>query len=161
MVNVSVKCPHCGKSLMNSGKKLEKAASIEVNLTYAGNEAEGCILAATMDCAIGQTYNLSSDGDITQAEYTNKIAECLGEKPITRKVPFQVAYNAAFMMELVGHHTKRKTPPLVTRYSVWLIGRKCFFSPEKARKELGWKPTVCYEEGIQRSVRWCLDNLDL
>lgn len=39
MVNVSVKCPHCGKSLMNSGKKLDKVASIEVNLTYAGKHA--------------------------------------------------------------------------------------------------------------------------
>ncbi|MBT5102344.1 MAG: hypothetical protein HOM77_10600, partial [Planctomycetes bacterium] len=54
----------------------------------------------------------------------------------------------------------RKTPPLVTRYSTWLMGRKCFFSPEKARTELGWTPTVGYDEGIQRSVRWCLDNVE-
>lgn len=39
MLNVSVKCPHCGKSLMNPAKKLDKVPSIEVNLTYAGKHS--------------------------------------------------------------------------------------------------------------------------
>jgi nucleoside-diphosphate-sugar epimerase len=129
-----------------------------LNLTYAGNEAEGCILAATSDKAVGETYNLSNDGVITQAEYFNKIAQCIGAKPVTRKVPYKVAYNAAFLMELFGHLLATKKPPLVTRYAVWLMGRRCFFSCDKARRELGWQPTVGYDEGIARSVKWCLDN---
>jgi len=129
-----------------------------LNLTYAANEAEGCILAATKDKALGQSYNLSSDGVIEQREYFNKIAECLGCPPVKRKVPYRVAHSAAFLMELFGHMTGRKKPPLVTRYSVWLIGRRCFFSSEKARKELGWKATVGYDEGIRLSVQWCLEN---
>mgnify|MGYP000377270047 CR=1 FL=1 len=39
MINVSVKCPHCGKSLMDSKKKLDKKPSIHVNLIYAGKNA--------------------------------------------------------------------------------------------------------------------------
>lgn len=39
MVSVSVKCPHCGKSLMSPSKKLEGARAIEVNMTYAGKHA--------------------------------------------------------------------------------------------------------------------------
>jgi nucleoside-diphosphate-sugar epimerase len=131
-----------------------------LNLTYAANEAEGCILAATHDQAVGEIYNLSSDGRITQEEYFNKIAECIGAKPVTRHVPYGLAYRAAFLMELFGHMTGRKKPPLVTRYSVWLIGRQCFFSEEKARRELGWKATVSYDEGIQRAVKWCRDNVE-
>ena len=129
-----------------------------LNLTYAGNEAEGCILAATNEKALGQAYNLSSDGAIQQREYINRIAERLGCPPVTRKVPYRVARGAAFLMELFGHALGRKTPPLVTRYSVWLIGRKCFFSSEKARRELGWKATVGYDEGIRLAVDWCLTN---
>ena len=130
------------------------------NLTYAGNEAEGCILAATNDKALGQAYNLSSDGLITQAEYINRIAECLGVKPVTRKVPYKVAWGAAFMMECFGRLFRTKNPPLVTRYSVWLMGRRCFFSPDKARRELGWQPTVGYDEGIRIAVQWCLENVE-
>jgi nucleoside-diphosphate-sugar epimerase len=146
---------------IRAGKaKLLGDGSNRLNLTYAGNEAEGCILAATKDIALGESYNLSCDGEITQAQYLNKIAECIGVKPVTKKVPYKIAYRAAFLMELFGHMLGKKKPPLVTRYSVWLIGRQCFFSPAKAREQLGWQPTVSYDEGIQRSVRWCLEHAD-
>jgi len=142
---------------IRAGKgKLLGDGSNRLNLTYAGNVAEGCILAATRDQAVGEAYNLSSDGEITQAEYFNKIADCLGCKPVTKSVPYGVARKAAFLMELFGHVLGRKKPPLVTRYSVWLMGRRCFFRCEKARQELGWQPTVGYDEGIRRSVAWCL-----
>jgi len=61
-------------------------------------------------------------------------------------------------MECFGHLLRRKKPPLVTRYSVWLMGRRCYFSSEKARRELGWESRIGYEEGIEGAVRWCLDN---
>jgi nucleoside-diphosphate-sugar epimerase len=139
-----------GKLIGDGGNKL--------NLTYAGNEAEGCILAATSDKALGQSYNLASDGNITQKEYLNKIAECLDVPPVTKRVPYWLARNAAFWMEFFGHLFGRKSPPLVTRYSVWLMGRQCFFSSQKARRELNWQPTVPYEEGIELSVKWCLEH---
>jgi len=129
-----------------------------LNLTYAGNEAEGCILAATDPDSVGESYNLSNDGLITQEEYLNRIASCLGAKPVTRHVPYRVARSAAFLMELFGHMLHRRKPPLVTRYSVWLMGRKCYFSCEKAREKLGWQPTVGYEEGIPSAVEWALNN---
>jgi len=144
---------------IRAGKvKLLGNGTNRLNLTYAGNEAEGCILAARNEKSLGKTYNLSNDGIITQAEYFNKIAQCIGAKPVTRKVPYRLAYGAAFAMELAGHALARRKPPLITRYAVWLMGRKCFFSCEKARGELGWQPTVGYEEGIQLAVQWSLDN---
>jgi len=144
---------------IRAGKgKLIGDGTNRLNLTYAGNEAEGCILAAGSDRAVGESYNLSCDGVITQAEYLNKIAACIGAKPITRKVPYSVAKNAAFIFELFGHMVGRKKPPLVTRYSVWLIGRRCFFSADKARRDLGWKATVGYDEGIEASVKWAIDH---
>jgi len=144
---------------IRAGKaKLIGEGTNRLNLVYAGNEAEGCILAATNEKAVGEAYNLSNDGVITQAEYLNKIAECLGAKPVTKKVPYRLAYRAAFVMELFGHVFGRKSPPLVTRYSVWLMGRRCFFSARKAREQLGWQPTVSYEEGIRQSVQSCLQE---
>lgn len=150
--------PRLIRAIRNGKIKLLGDGSNRLNLTYAGNEAEGCVLAATAPQAVGEIYNLSNDGEITQAGYFNKIAACLGAKAVSRKVPYKVAYNAALLMEIIGHALNRKTPPLVTRYSVWLMGRRCFFSCEKARKQLGWKPTVGYDEGIQRSVKWCLEH---
>ena len=129
-----------------------------LNLTNAANEAEGCILAATNPKAIGESYNLSNDGVITQEEYFTKIAEELGVEANFKHVPYRVVKSAAFMMELFGRMFGRKHPPLVTRYSVWLIGRRCFFSCQKAREQLGWKATIGYDEGIRHAVRWELDR---
>ncbi|MHC4717009.1 MAG: NAD-dependent epimerase/dehydratase family protein [Planctomycetota bacterium] len=144
---------------IGSGKaKLIGDGTNRLNLTYAGNEADGCILAAESPKAAGEAYNLCNDGAITQAGYLNKIAEQIGAKPVTGKVPYKVARGAAFMMELFGHAFRKKTPPLVTRCSVWLIGRRCFFSTEKIRRELGWEPAVGSDQGITRAVRWALEH---
>ncbi|MCK4276614.1 MAG: NAD-dependent epimerase/dehydratase family protein [Phycisphaerae bacterium] len=144
---------------IRSGKaKLIGDGTNRLNLVYAGNEAEGCILAATCEQAIGEAYNLSNDGQITQGEYLNKIARCIDAKPVTKQVPYRIAYSAAFVMEVFGHLFRKTNPPLVTRYSVWLMGRRCFFSARKAREQLGWEPTIDYEEGIERAVKWCSDN---
>ena len=151
--------PRLIRAIRTGKAKLIGDGTNHLNPTYAGNEAEGCILAATKEKALGQSYNLSNDGIITQAEYLNRIAKCLGAEPVTRKVPYWVAYKAAFLMELSGHLFRKKTPPLVTRYVVWLIGRRCFFSCEKARRELGWQPTVDYEEGIEIAVKWCREHV--
>jgi nucleoside-diphosphate-sugar epimerase len=150
--------PRIIRNIRQRKAKLPGGGDNLLNLTYAGNEAEGCILAATKDCAIGQNYNLSSDGEITLKEYFNKVAACLGEEPVTTQVAYGIAYGAAFVMECIGHLLRSKNPPLITRYSLWMMARKTFFSPEKARKELGWHPTVNYDEGIERAVKWCVDN---
>jgi len=145
---------------IRAGKgKLVGDGSNRLNLAHAQNVAEGCILAANSPHALGEAYNMASDGDITQSQYLNKIAECIGAKPVTKKVPYKVARTAAFVMELFGHAIRTSKPPLVTRYAVWLMGRQCFFSSEKARKQLGWTPTISYEEGIPRAVEWCVKEL--
>ena len=144
---------------IEAGKgKLIGDGSNRLNLTYAGNEADGCILAANSPKAAGQAYNLCNDGEITQGEYINKIAQVIGAEPVTKKVPYKLAYGAAFLMELVGHAIGRKSPPLVTRYSVWLIGRRVFFSSEKIVRELGYAPAVGYDEGIARAADWALSQ---
>jgi nucleoside-diphosphate-sugar epimerase len=150
--------PRMIRAIRNGKAKIIGDGSNRLNLTYAGNEAEGCVLAANSPKAAGQSYNIASDGVITQQEYSNKIAACIGARPVTRKVPYRVAYSAAFLMELFGHITHRKSPPLVTRYAVWLMGRRCFFSTEKIQRELGYKPSVGYDEGITRAVKWAIDH---
>ena len=152
--------PRLIRALRAGEAKLLGDGSNRLNLTYAGNEADGCILAANSPQAAGQAYNLCNDGVITQQEYFNKIAARIGAKPVSKKVPYGVAYSAGFLMELFGHMVGRKSPPLVTRYSAWLLGRQVFFSSEKIQRELGWHPAVGYDEGIDRAVRWALQNTD-
>lgn len=142
-------------AMIRAGKaKLLGSGDNRLNVVYAGNVAEACVLAADKPAAVGQAYNCSNDGELTQRQYFNKIAEAIGAQPVTKCVAYKTAYVAAFIMECVGHLLRRKKPPLVTRYAVWLMGRDTFFSAQKAREELGWKTTVSYEDGIPATIRW-------
>jgi nucleoside-diphosphate-sugar epimerase len=133
--------------LIGNGKNL-------LNCVYAGNVAEACILAATTPQAIGNAYNVCHDGDITQAEFFQRLAEALDVKPPTRCVPFGPAFSWAFILEAIYRAVNSKRPPYVTRYATWLIGRNTRYSTEKAQRELGWKPRVGYVEGIRKTVEW-------
>lgn len=141
--------------MIRTGKiKLVGPGDNLLNVTYAGNVAECCILAADSPKSIGQVYSACSDGEITQKQFVDLLARELGLPPVTRSVPFKVAYGAGFVLECIGHLFGLKKPPMITRYAIWLYGRRTFFTPEKARRELGWQSTVCYEEGVKRSVAW-------
>lgn len=141
--------------MVRDGKaKLLGSGENRLNVVYAGNVAEACILAADNPNAAGQAYNCSNDGELTQREYFNLIAESIGAPKVTRSVPFAVAYRVAFAMECFGHLFRLRRPPMITRYAVWLMGRHTFFSADKARRELGWKSTVGYREGIPMTIRW-------
>jgi len=143
---------------VNTGQaKLIGSGENRLSLAHAGNVAEAAILAADKDEGKGQAYNCSSDGEITQRGYFDLIAAALGKPPVRKKVPYRLAKSAAFMLELVGRLTGRKDPPMVSRYAVWLMGRKIFFSTEKI-KTLGWTPTVDYQTGVPEAVEWYLSH---
>lgn len=136
--------------------KLVGDGTNRLNLTHAANVAEGAILAVESHEAVGEAYNCCSDGHITQAGYLNAIAAAIGERPVTASVPYGVVKRVAFGLEVMGHAFRWKNPPLVTRYSAWLMGRRCFFTCDKIARELGWRPTISYEEGIPAAVEWFL-----
>lgn len=142
------------RMIRNGKAKLLGSGDNRLNVVYAGNVAEGCILAADNPAAVGEAYNCSNDGELTQRQYFDMLADALGAPRVTKRVPYKVAYNAAFVLECLGHGLKWKKPPMITRYAVWLMGRDTFFSAEKARRELGWKPTVTYEVGIPSTIQW-------
>jgi nucleoside-diphosphate-sugar epimerase len=131
-----------------------------LNVVYAGNIAEAAITAAAMPEANGQAFNCSNDGCITQQEYFDLLARAIGAPPVTRHVPYRLAYFAGFVLECVGHLFRWQRPPFITRYAVWLMGRRSYFSAEKARRVLSWQPTVTYDAGVPATVRWYRQQLD-
>lgn len=134
--------------------KLIGRGTNRLNLVHAGSVAEAAIMAAESDVARGQAYNCSHDGVITQAEYINAVARSIGEPPVTGKLPYRVVKSVGFALEVVGHLFRLKKPPLITRYSAWLMGRRCFFECEKIKTELGWNSSTPYDVGIPAAVEW-------
>lgn len=144
--------------IQNGKAKILGRGDNRLNVVYAGNIAEAALTAAEMSAASGQAYNCSNDGVITQQQYFDLLAEALGAPPVKRRVPYRLAYFVGFVLECLGHLLKTRNPPFVTRYAVWLMGRRSYFSADKARKQLNWQATVGYEVGVPQTVRWHLEQ---
>jgi nucleoside-diphosphate-sugar epimerase len=125
-----------------------------LNVVYAGDVAEGAILAATSPQAAGQAYNLSSEGEVTQQEFLDLLSDSLGRPRIRGRVPYALAYWGGFLSEVIGRIIRIRRPPHLTRYAVALVGRPTRFSLAKAREHLGWQPRVGVREGLQRTIEW-------
>jgi nucleoside-diphosphate-sugar epimerase len=123
-----------------------------LNIVYAGDVAEGAILAANHPQAGGQAYNLSSEGEITQREFLDCLSTALGRPRVRWHMPYAPAFFGGFLSEVVGRAIFLRRPPYWTRYGIGLMGRSTRFSIAKAREQLGWKPRVGVREGILRTL---------
>jgi nucleoside-diphosphate-sugar epimerase len=125
-----------------------------MNLIYVADVAETAIRAANHPTAIGQAYNLSSAGEITQRQFFDALTDLLALPPLQRRVRFRTAFWIGWLSELVGQAIRLERPPHITRYGVSLFGRSTQFSVEKARRQLGWEPRVLAPEGLRRTLEW-------
>jgi nucleoside-diphosphate-sugar epimerase len=129
-----------------------------MSAVYAGTVAEAAILAASDPGSVGEAYNITNQGAITQAEFLNLFAEACGARPVIRHAPYRAVYAVAFLLEAHGRLTRRASPPLISRYATWLMGRKLAYSTAKAQARLGWTPSPSYRESIARTVHWYLNR---
>jgi nucleoside-diphosphate-sugar epimerase len=123
-----------------------------LNVIYAGDVAEGAILAANNPGAVGRAYNLSSDGEATQQQFLNMLTDALGQPRITRHVSFRLAFAGAYLGEIIARIIRLHRSPHITRYAVALIGRSTRFSSERAKTELGWRPHTSIAEGLRMTL---------
>ena len=125
-----------------------------LNLVYAGDVADGAILAATHPGAAGRAYNLTSDGELTQREFFTTLAAAVGRRPVRRWYPFWLAHLGGLLGEVIGRGIGMKRSPYITRYSVGLLARSTRYSAARAREELDWKPRVGAREGLRLALEW-------
>lgn len=142
------------RSLLHKKVRIIGAGNNRMNTVYAGSVAHCCLLAATNEKALGQAYNTTCDGAITQREWFDLWADTFQLPKPAATVPYALAFRAALVMEAMYRLAGSSKPPYITRYAVWLLGRPTFYVTDKAQRELGWKPVVSYAEGVRKTVDW-------
>jgi nucleoside-diphosphate-sugar epimerase len=123
-------------------------------IVYGGDVAELCILAATREEAIGETYIAVNHEHVTQRDLFETTAELVGVDPPGRSIPYRLLYTIAAAMEAYGRLRGGSQRPELTRFAVSLLGAPYVEDNTKAREQLGWQPEVDMREGVRRSVEW-------
>jgi nucleoside-diphosphate-sugar epimerase len=129
-----------------------------MSAVYAGTVAEAAILAAHDPGSIGEAYNITHQGKLTQVEFLNLFAEECGAPPVRLQLAYRGVFLFALLLEAHGRLLNRSRPPMISRYATWLMGRSLDYSTAKAESRLGWIPSPSYRESIARTVRWFLEQ---
>jgi nucleoside-diphosphate-sugar epimerase len=132
----------------------------QLNLVHVADVAAGAILAGESPAAAGEVFNLCSDGEITQRELFNALADGLRLPRVRRQIPPPLAYAFGFASEVMGKILGRVDRPTVTRHSISLISRPASFCSEKARHQLGWRPEVDIYDGLAGTIQWLKGRRD-
>ena len=106
---------------------------------YVEDHADALLLVAQKG-RIGRSYNIGGENERTNLELVRTICQILD-----RLHPCAAGSYAdliAFVTDRPGHDA---------RYAI---------DPSRIREELGWRPSVTVEEGLERTVRWYLENED-
>jgi nucleoside-diphosphate-sugar epimerase len=128
----------------------------QLPLVYIGDVARGVLLAGKAECADGGTYLLVNDERVSQREFLAAIAAELGVPEPARHLPYRVALAAGTVAETGWGLARRREPPPLMRYGMQLLGGDNRFVIERARRELGFEPSVGFAEGVRRAVDWYL-----
>jgi nucleoside-diphosphate-sugar epimerase len=108
---------------------------------------EAFLLAAAEPKAEGQVYTACDGLDVTWERYFNDLAAMVGKSPLPQ-VPLEPLIEAA--RELEDPLALKAMDEMVTFPLEFLnlIGYSNRFESRKLREELGWQPTVTYEEAL-------------
>jgi dTDP-glucose 4,6-dehydratase len=100
------------------------------------------ILTVMQKGRIGETYNIGGNSEKQNLEVVQTICDILDEKvgPLANGQPRRSLIK--FVKDRAGHDR---------RYAI---------DATKIKNDLGWEPTVRFDEGIRRTVEWYLANQD-
>lgn len=121
------------------------------SLIDVDNLVDGIVKAAASEAACGRTYQLRDDWDVTWKQYLTDLSALIGKKPFG-SIPFFAAWRMGAIMEALC--TPLGIRPPITRLAAGVIGRDNDVDTAKAKKELGWKTIVSYQEAMQRITEY-------
>jgi nucleoside-diphosphate-sugar epimerase len=112
-----------------------------------------CLLLAEQKARGGEAYHVTDGEEITLKQVLNDLLRTQGVLPIKRSAPFALAWWIATIMESIWHLFGVRSKPPVTRQTLRMIGKDFTLDLSKARRELGYRPIVTWDEGIARLAK--------
>lgn len=112
----------------------------------------GFLAAIESASAANNTFILCTDDVLSYEELFKVVASQLGVDPPKRKVPVALAKLGVGLIGFFKHRGERTY--LWHMKSVDAINSERWYSNQKAKTVLGWRPSMTMEEALRRSVDW-------
>ncbi len=130
------------------------------SMGYVDNLAQGLLLGATRANAAGQTYWIADKKPYSMNEIVDTIERLLEQEfhiPVAHKrmrlpgFAAEIALLADASLQAAGlYHQKI--------HVLSEMNKTISCSIAKAERDLGYKPLIALEEGMRRSIQWCLER---
>ncbi len=119
--------------------------------TYIDDAVSGMMLALEIG-RIGEIYHIAGQSALPMREFLGYIADAVGADQPTFSLPSKLLKPVATVAEKVGE-TVGIQPPL-TPSAVDFFSTNYRFSTQKARVELGYRPTTAVKDGVKWAADW-------
>ncbi len=132
-------------------------ASKLIDSTYIDNAADAHLLAADRlapgSPVAGRAYFLSQGEPVPLWDLVNRILAAAGLPPVTRAIPYGVAYAAGCVFEASTAMLCSTCEPPMTRVLARELSTAHWFDLSAARRDLGYAPGVSLDEGLRRLAK--------
>lgn len=129
-----------------------------VDTIYVDNAADAHVLAAEKLLVrpdfSGNIYFISQDDPISKWEMINAFLDAAGLPPIKGHVSARTAYMAGWVFEGIYKLFGIQKDPPITRFAAKEAATSHWFDISRAKKDLGYTPSVSTQEGLIRLKKW-------
>jgi nucleoside-diphosphate-sugar epimerase len=128
------------------------------SVTHAANVADGAVRAVASDVAGGRAYNLANDYEVTVRRFFELAGDGLATRVRFVPIPLPVATVAFKVLKSTAKALTAGRFNVISNASLGMLTRDNPFTSERARREIGWSPTVRPEQGIPEAFRWWMTH---
>ena len=120
--------------------------------THVDDIVEGVLLAATHPAAAGEHFILCGPETITLERLSLMVARAVGRRLPRIHVPLRAARLVATGVDRLTSLGLVAADPPINNEKLDVMTNSIAFDPGKARRLLGYRPRVGYEEGVRRTL---------
>ena len=104
--------------------------------------------------ALGQVYNISNGSPVPLWDVVNYVLRRLELPPVTRHVPYPLAYAAATLNEGICRVLPGRPEPGLFRLGVAVMARDFSLNIDRAREYLGYEPRASLWDALDEFCTW-------